>query len=356
MLGPAELALSLIGAPVGTLLSLLFAGKIGDALGAKKTMAIFYPLFFAAMFLPFLAPSQLTLAIALAAFGSSISILELGMNVSADLVEKHHDKLVMSKAHGLWSFGIMAGTLIGAGAATLAVDPLMVNVGLTILFLPTAYVAIAKLSFPEHKKPEGDEKRSDFTLPHPILLAICAFTFGTTLVEGAVADWAAIFMRDAQNAGPGLSGLAITAFMLIVAIARLSGDNLRKIISTDKLAFGLALVGLFGVATVYFSPNIIVAFIGFGLIGLGASLAFPLAISAAANAPGRSVASNVATLTFLALTGFLVGPISIGFIAEYTNIRVGLLVLAPALLLSAILAFSLRSNPSISTTIESPAS
>ncbi|MGJ8527708.1 MFS transporter [Maritalea sp.] len=355
MLSPAELAMSLIGAPVGTLFVLLFAGKIGDALGAKKTMAIFYPLFFIAMFLPFLAPSQFTLAVALAAFGSSISILELGMNISADQVEKHHDKLVMSKAHGLWSFGLMAGTLIGAGAATLAVDPLIVNVGLTILFLPTAYFAINKLSIPNHQKPVKSEKRTGFAMPHPILLAICAFTFGTTLVEGAVADWAAIFMRDAQNAGPGLSGLALTVFTLIVAVTRLSGDRLRKILSTEKLAFGLAFVGLAGVATVYFSPNIFVAFIGFGMIGLGASLAFPLAVSAAANAPGRSVASNVATLTFLALTGFLVGPISIGFIAEYTNIRVGLLVLGPALMLSALLAFSLKPNPSTPTN-ESPAS
>jgi hypothetical protein len=58
----------------------------------------------------------------------------------------------------------------------------------------------------------------------------------------------------------------------------------------------------------------------------------------------------------LALTGFLVGPVSIGFITEATNIRVGLLVLAPMLAISAIFAFSLNPNSSLKTKTESHAS
>jgi len=64
----------------------------------------------------------------------------------------------------------------------------------------------------------------------------------------------------------------------------------------------------------------------------------------------------MAILSFLALTGFLVGPVSIGFVAEATNIRSGLLVLAPMLILSAIFAFALKSRTSsTATTIESAA-
>lgn len=351
-LSPSELALALIGAPIGTLLSLLFAGRIGDALGAKKTMAIFYPLFFLAMLAPFVAPSQLTLAFALAAVGSSISILELGMNIAADEVEKQFDQLVMSKAHGLWSLGLMAGTLVGSGAAGASISPLWAGVLLSIVFLPAGYLGLKRLEIAQHQPAEKKEK-SGFSFPHPILLGICAFTFGTTLTEGAVADWAAIFMRDTLEAGPGLTGLSVTAFTLVVALARLSGDHFRKLVPVHILATGLAAVGLLGVATIYFAQSYAIALFGFALIGLGASLAFPLAVSAAAKAPGRSSASNVATLSFLALTGFLVGPVSIGFITEATSIRTGLLVLAPMFFISAVFAIALKQQSSPKSATES---
>jgi MFS family permease len=355
-LSASELALSLVGAPIGTLLSLLIAGRIGDALGAKKTMAIFYPIFFVAMLLPFIAPSQFALALALAAVGSSISILELGMNVAADEVEKQYKRLVMSKAHGLWSLGLMAGTLIGSAAAWQSIAPLIAGLALSVLFLPAGFYGLKQLDIQKPVPAPATDKTKRFTMPHPILLGICAFTFGTTLTEGAVADWAAIFMRDAMDAGPGASGLAVTAFTLIVATTRMFGDRLRDMFPVHRLAMILATIGLAGVTVVYFADRYAIALIGFGLIGLGASLAFPLAVSAAANAPGSSSANNVATLSFLALTGFLVGPVSIGFITEATNIRVGLLVLAPMLAISAIFAFSLNPNSSLKTKTESHAS
>lgn len=355
-LSASELAVSLIGAPIGTLLSLLIAGRIGEALGAKKTMALFYPIFFVAMLAPFLAFSQFTLALALAAVGSSISILELGMNVAADEVEKQYKRLVMSKAHGLWSLGLMAGTLVGSAAAWLAIDPIITGIILSILFVPTGYYGLKMLDIQKPVPAPATDKKMHFSMPHPILLAICAFTFGTTLTEGAVADWAAIFMRDAMAAEPGPAGLAVTAFTLIVATTRMFGDRLRDIFPVHRLATILAIIGLTGVTTVYFADQYFVALIGFGLIGLGASLAFPLAVSAAANAPGPSAANNVATLSFLAVTGFLVGPVSIGFITEATDIRFGLLVLAPMLAISAIFAFSLNPNSSRKTPTESHAS
>ena len=350
-LSPADLALSLIGAPIGSLLALIIGGRIGDALGAKRTMQLFYPLFFAAMLCPFIATNQLTLALALMAVGSTISILELGMNISADQVEKQYKSLVMSKAHGLWSLGLMVGTLIGSGAAAISYSPLSAGLILTVLFLPVAYIAIAKLTIDHPETPKKEDGTSRLSMPHPILLAICAFTFGTTLTEGAIADWAAIFMRDVMSAGPGIAGLAVTAFTLTVALSRLSGDRLRKHFEPHQLALTLAVIGLVGVLTIYIAPNTLTAFIGFALLGIGASLAFPLSISAAASAPGKSPASNIATLSFLALTGFLVGPISIGFIAEYFTIHKGLLVLAPMFLCSAIFAFAL--NPNISSLAKS---
>jgi MFS family permease len=353
-LSPAELAIALIGAPIGTLSSLLVAGRIGDWLGAQKTMMIFYPLFFLAMTLPFLANSQLTLMLSLAVMGSTLSILELGMNLSADLYEKQRKKLVMSRAHGLWSFGLMTGTIVGSASAAVRLDPFLMEVAIfAILVLPSLY-AVKQVNLDQPAPTAtGNTGKTGFTMPHMLLLGICLFTFGTTLTEGAVADWAAIFMRDIHGASPGFAGLSLTFFTMSVALTRLTGDKLREHFSTTDLARTLAIIGVLGLGVIYIAPNAIIAMLGFAMLGSGVALGFPLAVTAAANAPGKSSASNVAVLSFLALTGFLVGPISIGFVAEVTNIKIGLMVITPMLAVSAVLASTLKPSSSHTETSES---
>ncbi|WP_146048592.1 MFS transporter [Roseibium marinum] len=336
-LSNGALAIALAGMPVGTLTALLFAGRLADWLGARRLTLLVYPLFLTAMLLPFLAPSQLVLMASLALVGGSMSILELGLNVLADDYETRTRHKIMSKAHGLWSFGLLAGTLIGSLVAGYALEPFYVGLGIAILVQAAAATVILPLPASVAEKP-ATARRSGFRLPHPVLLGVCFFTFGTTLVEGAVADWAAIFLRDAFTATPGIAGLGVSVFILTAAVTRLSGDRLRQKISAGRLAQCLALIGLLGLAVVWMAPAIPAAMAGLSVLGIGAALAFPLGVTAASAAPGTSPASNVAILSFIALMGFLAGPLAIGALADLTDIRTGLMLLAPMLCLSFLLA------------------
>ena len=97
-------------------------------------------------------------------------------------------------------------------------------------------------------------------------------------------------------------------------------------------------MALGGVGILYAAPNGAVALVGFGVAGLGASIGFPIAVSAAASLTDRPAASSVATLSFIALIGFLVGPPMIGLVAELFDIKLGLAALVPFLILSLVLA------------------
>lgn len=336
-LSNSALALALIGLPAGTLTTLLVAGKLATWLGAKRITLVFYPLFLLAMLLPFLAQSQWWLMGALALVGCTMSVLELGFNVLADEYEARTRHKIMSRAHGCWSFGLLSGTLIGSAVAGLGLEPLhagiVIAVGVQTLVLATAL----KLPVPQAApaKPEGGQ---GFRLPHPLLLGVCVFAFGTTLVEGAVADWAAVYLRDVFAAHPGLAGLGISVFSLCLASTRLFGDRLRQVTSSGRLGQGLALVGLTGLTLIWLAPSVPVALAGLGILGAGAALAFPLGVTAASAAPGRSPAANVAVLSFVALLGFLIGPLLIGPLADAFGIRTALMVLAPTIGLSLLLA------------------
>jgi len=334
-LDPAGLALALAGAPVGTLLTLLFAGRLVNAIGARTTIMAFFPTFLFAMGLPLISPSMLLLAVALALMAASTTVLELALNLSADEVERRENRTLMNKAHGFWSFGFMTGTALGALAAGFHIAPIIAHVFIVVVVLPTALAISRGLPAEAHAP---DKTPAKIALPHPILLGICLYVFGTSVTEGAAADWSAIYMRDVFGSGPGASGIAVTVFLLSVALTRIAGDRLKQRFGPVLLGRTLALVGLAGVLIIVFAPNEIAAIAGFVLLGIGAAVAFPLGVTAALGAPGRNAASYVATLTFIALSGFLVGPLLIGSITQLWGIRAGLGVLFPMLALSALLA------------------
>ncbi|MEO9776432.1 MAG: MFS transporter [Roseibium sp.] len=338
-LSNSALALALVGGPVGTSSALLVAGWLANRIGARKITLVFYPVFLCAMLLPFLASSQWLLMGALVLVGGSLSVLELGLNVLADDYEKDTGRKIMSKAHGCWSFGLLSGTLIGSAVAGLRFDPFVAGLGIALVV--QALVLPIILGLPERAAGAGAAvapKRQGVRLPHPLLLGVCVFTFGTTLVEGAVADWAAVYLRDAFAAGPGLAGLGISVFSLCLATTRLFGDRLRQVAPPGRLGQGLAVVALVGLAGIWLAPGAPAALAALGILGVGAALAFPLGVSAAASAPGTSAASNVAVLSFVALLGFLVGPLIIGPLADAYGIRAGLMALAPMIGLSLVLA------------------
>lgn len=333
----SELAIALVGAPLGTFSTLIFAGRLATRMGARRIIQLFYPVFLTVMLLPFLATSQWMLMAVLACVGSSMSILELGLNVLADEHEKRTGDKIMSKAHGFWSFGLLAGTLIGAGVAGLGIEPVFAGLGIALVVQSAVLPVTGKLP-KESKDTQPSAKSQAFQLPHPVLIGICVFTFGTTLVEGAIADWAAVFLRDTFAANPGMAGLGVAVFSLCVATTRLFGDRLRQVAAPGRLGQLLALTGLIGVAGIWFSPGTGSALLALGVLGIGAALAFPLGVTAAAAVPGRSAASNVAVLSFIALLGFLVGPLAIGALADAYGIRTGLMILLPMIGVSLILA------------------
>jgi MFS family permease len=183
------------------------------------------------------------------------------------------------------------------------------------------------------------------------LLGICFFTLGITMTEGAIADWSAVYLRDVFGSDAALAGLGYSLFALTLALGRFVGDRLKARFGAVSLARVCGVLALAGILVVVTSPAHYVTLIGFALVGLGASVGFPLAVTAAASLTDRPAASSVAVLSFVALIGFLVGPPLIGFVAEVGGLRVGLAMLLPGLVLSLVLTGMLapRSAGSVRT-------
>ena len=100
-----------------------------------------------------------------------------------------------------------------------------------------------------------------------------------------------------------------------------------------------------GVLLVFFANTDWMALLGFGLMGVGTSAIFPLAMSAAAQRTDRPAATNVASLAQISFVAFLLGPPLLGFVAEHFGIRWSFGIGIPLVVLSFVFAGALGSRP-----------
>jgi len=345
-LGPAALSFALLGLPVGIGIVLPFAGPLVARIGSHRAIQYGFLFYLAASCLPVFAFHPIALFIGLMLVGMSISSLELGLNVAADEVEKSGGSAIMSTCHGFWSLGMMTGNMAGAGLAALHLAPQVsvpIMAALSLLVAVPLGRALPEGATTRAAAKAGEPKgASPFFIPGLVLYGICLFAFGTTMTEGAAADWSAIYLRQVFSSDAAAAGIGYGVFAGLVATGRFLGDWLKVRYGPVAIARFTAATALVGVVILFVSPSYAVSLLGFALAGFGVSVAFPLAVTAAAGLGDRPAAQNVAMLSLIGLSGFLIGPPVIGFVAQNFGIRVGLLVLAPGLALSLILAGLLR--------------
>jgi hypothetical protein len=82
--------------------------------------------------------------------------------------------------------------------------------------------------------------------------------------------------------------------------------------------------------------------LGLAATGFGVSVAVPLSVSAAAGRGDRPAAVNVAALSQVSFAGFLIEPRLVGITAGAWGLRIGLAMVIPLIVMSALLAGQVR--------------
>ena len=332
-----DLSLALLGMPLAVLVALQFAGTLSTRIGIRRLVVMTFPLQGMAAILPLLANSQLMLFFALAAFGATHAFMEVGMNVYAGRVEKKAAAHIMNRCHGFWALGLMTGSFAAtSGAGVLGAVGIMgvVAVGSTIVGM------LAARRLPQMGA-EGAEhvaaRRRVSEMPRA-LLAIGGFMLLITLAEGAMSDWSAVYLSERQSIDVTEAGIAVTIFAGFMAFGRFCGDWLKGRFGALALARVSVVLALAGLVCLIAPLPLVFAFVGFALLGVGVASGYPLGVSAVAALGDSHEASNVAIMSTCALTGFLIGPPVIGFLADAYGLRFGFVALIPGLVLCLFLA------------------
>ncbi|WP_106477635.1 MFS transporter [Phytohalomonas tamaricis] len=338
-LGDATLGLILLALGGGGMVLMPLSGMLVRRWGSRPVMMLSGATLCITLPTLALAPSAMTLALALFAFGALIGMLDVSMNAQAVAVEARSPKPVMSSFHGFFSLG----GLLGAGlmSALLWVDvplwlcALMVGCGVTLLVLGQWRRLLPSAA----DKGRGD---AHFALPRGVVIILGILCFIAFLAEGAILDWSAVFLRFSRDVSVSLAGLGFALFSLTMTVGRLSGDWLTSQLGPVRLLRWGALLAAAGYVLALATPWAALSLIGFMLVGLGLANLVPILFSAAGRLPDMAPSMAIAAVSTLGYAGLLAGPAGIGGVAELTSLATALALIAVALVIVALSAAVVR--------------
>jgi MFS family permease len=268
--------------------------------------------------------------------GAGNSAWDVAMNVEAADVERRLGRTVMPRFHAGFSLGTVLGAGLSAGAAAVGVS---VSAQLLVTAVLTAAVMVATVRrfLPWQPLPSGTRPamsvRQAWREPRTLLIGMILLGFGFT--EGAANDWLAISLVDAYDAGETVAALGFGTFVTAMTLGRLFGGHAIERWGRVAVLRATAVSAVTGLLLVVSGIGVPVALVGALFWGAGASLGFPIGMSAAADDPVRA-AIRLSVAGSIGYGAFLAGPPLIGLLAERVGVLPALLCVLGALVIGLI--------------------
>jgi MFS family permease len=273
------------------------------------------------------ARPRVVLALAFVVVVGSSGLVDVLMNVAAT-AELAFRPGHLVRFHALFN----AGAAVGAGITAVA----LANGGSWrwswgVIGVTTFALAAVWSRHPDPERREHAEHPSvrrafrDVRAQHLTLVAL-AFAVAA-MVEGSVELWGVVYLRSRVSSGLAVGATSAVLAYSIAAAARITFGPL----STRKgpargVVIGATLASL-GTFVLAGAPGSIVPGAGLVLAAGGISMCWPLLLAIV----GRSspdAGSAVGAVSAVGYTGLVFGPAVVGWLAQATNLRAGLVVIA----------------------------
>jgi fucose permease len=228
----------------------------------------------------------------------------------------------MSTLHGMFSVGGMVGAGLGGLAALAGLAPWLYTGGIALVAL--AAIALGSSHLLADAAHKDDHVRIRGGSAPAALWVLGFFAFLGLICEGAMYDWASVYLRDVAHAAPQLASYGYAAFSTGMACGRFAADPLRCRVGDGQTLSISTWLGFVGIALAVCFPEQVWTLAGFLLMGLGVANLMPFFFLAGARLPGMSPAQGVAAIARCAYTGMLLGPAIIGGITHHAGLQVAL--------------------------------
>jgi fucose permease len=347
----AEMGLILFGLSIGSILGVLASGVLTVRLGAKPVIGIGVTLVVASMFVVGIgtaAALPVVVALGLFVFGAGMGAAEIAMNIEGAEIERLLGVSVLPALHGFFSLGTVIGSVFGI--VSTAVDfPVLWHlaiVGSVALIVVLVFFRVIPAGTGRSAAPTETARVSSARVwTDKRLLLIGVIILAMAMAEGSANDWLPLLMVDGHGFSATSGSIIFTAFAVAMTVGRLCGGWFLDRFGPTKVVRVCVVLAGVGLALVIFADNQLVAGAAVVLWGLGASLGFPVTISAAGES-GPDSAARVSLVATIGYVAFLVGPPLLGFIGDANGLRSAMIVVLGLVVVAVFLTPALESRRS----------
>ena len=333
-LDSGELGLVIFSVSLTATLLLPFSGSLTSRRGSRGPTGLGLLVTASALTAAAFAPSLYSLVGAACLLGAGVGIVDVAANAHGVAVEQRLGRPVLSALHGAWSFGLLAGSGIAAGAAAAGVGVRAQFPAVSVGVVVAAIVLVPRLL------PSAEDAAVDtahFAMPRGALALPALLTFCSMFVESAAMNWSAVFLSGPAHASAAVGAGGVAAYSVAMVAARLAGDPLTLRWGVAGLARRGGSLTCAGMALALATRSPVPALVGFALVGAGCAALVPALFRVAAAAPGVSSGAGIAAVATAGYTGGVVNGPAIGFLARGVGLTAALSLIAVAGALIALL-------------------
>ncbi len=319
----AELGSLLFALPIGSLLGLPISGWLVSKYNSRVPLTVGYGLnAFSLAFIGF-AQNTFSLVAAVVIFAFTTRIFNISVNTQAITLQKQFDKKIMGSFHGYWSMG-------GIGGILLSTLLLKFNVPIQYHFVAVAIVMLAVTLYSYQFLLKGDRSETGNKLvlskPDPYIFYLGVVVFLCAICEGGMFDWSGIYFQEIIKVEIFTYGYLI--FMTFMAASRFLSDIIVARFGMPKTYIMSASFIISGISLAIIFPFFWTAMIGFSLVGFGTAAIIPMSYALAGASKKYSAGMAISIIATYSITGMLLGPPLIGYLAHAFNLRVSFVIFA----------------------------
>lgn len=324
-----RMGLVLFGLSVGSMAGILCSGPLVVRWGARPLIAA-GTLATAAgsgvIGLGAAAGADAVVALGLGLIGLGMGGGEVALNIEGAEVERLLGRSTLPAMHGFYSFGTVVGA-VGGMILTAISFPVLWHLAIVTVVVLAVLVPVIRYVPAGVGRRTGNANGTQAQASarpavwrEPRLLLIGGIILALAMAEGTANDWLPLVMVDGHGFDPALGSAVYAVFAASMTVGRFVGGRFVDRYGRAAALCASAVIGAVGIALVILVDNQAVAAAAAVLWGIGASLGFPVALSAAGDSGDNSTArvSLAATLGYVA---FLVGPPSLGHLGEQFGLR-----------------------------------
>jgi len=232
--------------------------------------------------------------------------------------------------------------------------------GIAILVLATAVVALRYIPLvdppaePAADSPATSGKsrrerlRESLTVWADLkILLIGMIVLGMTFAEGSANDWLALASVDGHGLSNAEGAIVFGVFVAAMTVGRVVGGPVIDRFGRVPVLRSCAVLGVLGLLLFILAPSHALIYAGTVLWGLGASLGFPVGMSAAAD-DTKNAAARVSAVAMIGYFAFLVGPPVLGILGQSWGILNALFLILGLMVLAGLAAPAARETRHVS--------